>query len=194
MSIFSRKTSEFDKTFDEATKLSQSGRNSEAITMLNRAIQMQDARGEAFLVLGQLYDNLGQKEKAISTYKKGISAHPDFVDNYFDLAVSYGQDISTIRNNLMDYPIGHLAETIERSHEYLLKAAYLNDAESKKILAQQGIRISSKDDIIAELLKISDKRLSRRNYEEAKSIYSFILYFDKNNNLALQGLKQIGIQ
>ena len=192
MSLFSRKTSEFDRTFDEGTKLAQSGKNNEAIAMLSRAVEMEDSRGEAFLVLGQLYDNIGQKEKVIITYKKGIKAHPNFVDNYFDLAVIYGQQIPSIRKNLMNYPIGYLAETIERAHEFFLKAAYLGDSESKNILSQQGIKASKKDEFISELTKIADKRLSRKNYEEGKSIYSFILFFDKNNKIALQGLKQIG--
>ena len=82
MSLFSPEISNFDKIFDEATILAKIGKKSEAISLLNRAIEMKDSRGEAFLVLGKLHDDLNQKKKQL-IYKKGIKFSSKFCRQLF---------------------------------------------------------------------------------------------------------------
>jgi len=187
MDASSSNISDFDSVFSLGLKLYKMGQNNDAILALRRATELENSRGEAFVALGELYDKLGQTEKAILTYKKGIKAHPQFVDNYFDLAVLYGRQISTIRQNLMAYPIGYLAETQEKTHEYFLKAAYLNDAESKKILQKESITANTKEEIIFELIKIGNQRMDRKNFREARSIFSFVVQ-NRDDDQALKVL------
>ena len=47
--------SDFDYIFNKATQLANSGKFYEAISLLKGATLMKNSRGEAFLLLGQIY-------------------------------------------------------------------------------------------------------------------------------------------
>ena len=118
----------------------------------------------------------------MSTYKRGIKAHPNFVDNYFDLAVSYAEQVPLIRQNMFEYPLFHLADTIERSHEFFLKAACLGDSEARTILRREGISVNTKEDCVSELIKIGQKQFNRKNIAKAKLIFEFICFVDSTKS------------
>ena len=88
----------------------------------------------------------------------------------------------------MNYPNGYLGETIEKSHEFLLKAAYLGDSEAKNLLAKEGIKATTQQEFISELVNIGNKRLKRDNFEDAKSIFSFLSINGSNDYEAIKVL------
>lgn len=56
---------------------------------ITRATNANGARRDAWVLLGSIYDDLGDSAKAIETYSLGIGKYPDFSLLYFNLGATY---------------------------------------------------------------------------------------------------------
>ncbi|MBI4931909.1 MAG: PD40 domain-containing protein [Bacteroidetes bacterium] len=84
---YSTKSKKAIKYYEEATKF-YDGKNFEAATEdLKKAIKEDDSFIEAHMLLGYIYSDLNQNQKAIVEIKKALGINPDFYPgNYFSLA------------------------------------------------------------------------------------------------------------
>lgn len=69
--------------------LYSTGKGLDAIPYLEKAVQSTDIRYVTYELLGSIYDDNKQYDKAIDCYKKGIADNPKFERLHFNLGVSY---------------------------------------------------------------------------------------------------------
>jgi len=76
--------------YEIAYTLLSSKKTKEAIAYLNKIIEGKAPNaGSAYDMLGSIYDNEGNTDKAIETYKLGIKAQPQYQGLYYNLAITY---------------------------------------------------------------------------------------------------------
>jgi lipopolysaccharide biosynthesis regulator YciM len=72
-----------------AYSLAASGKQKEAIPYLEKLIKMEPKSGAAFDLLGNIYDDDNQADKAVDYYKKGITGDPEYQRLHYNLAITY---------------------------------------------------------------------------------------------------------
>ncbi len=68
--------------------LFSSGKGMEAVPYLEKLLKLDPKSGAAYDMLGSIYDDDKQADKAIEYYKKGIEVAPDYQRLHFNLAIS----------------------------------------------------------------------------------------------------------
>jgi tetratricopeptide (TPR) repeat protein len=65
------------------------GKGLDAIPFLEKITQSNDSKYETYDLLGSIYDDNNQPDKAIDCYQKGIADNPKFEHLHFNLGISY---------------------------------------------------------------------------------------------------------
>jgi tetratricopeptide (TPR) repeat protein len=65
------------------------GKGMEAVPFLEKIIQSNDSKYETYELLGSIYDDNKQTDKAIDYYKKGIAENPQYERLHFNIGISY---------------------------------------------------------------------------------------------------------
>jgi len=65
------------------------GKGKTAIPYLEKCIALDPAAAGAYDVLGSVYDDDGQMDKAIETYLRGIKINPDYQRLHYNIAITY---------------------------------------------------------------------------------------------------------
>src|SRR5581483_5898082 len=75
--------------FELAYTLYTVGKGNEAIPYCELILKSNESKYETYELLGSIYDDSNQPDKAIEAYKAGIKEKPDFERLHFNLAVTY---------------------------------------------------------------------------------------------------------
>ena len=145
------------------------GKQEEAITHYNRAIEIDPKYSAAYRGLASVYDSRNESKKALTTYKLAIQLKPDYWEGYKDLAIHY------LRQANYSMAIQQFREVLElvpnNSIAYSnLGAAYLYDGQNN--LARQMFEKSmalEKNPITAN--NLAYLYFSEGLYNEAASMY-----------------------
>jgi tetratricopeptide (TPR) repeat protein len=79
--------------FELGYTLFASGKVNDAIPFLEKVIASNSSlTAGAYDILGSIYDNSNQKDKAIEAYKAGIKANPQYQRLYYNIGISYSRD------------------------------------------------------------------------------------------------------
>jgi len=150
----------------------------DAIPYLNKIIEGNAPanKGGAYDMLGSIYDNQGQTDKAIEYYKRGIEAQPGYQSLYYNLAITYGRQGKN-----------------EEALPILAKALQLNPkhASSHRLyalinMAEPGNKICALLGYCNFLILEPTSQRSVKAYEDVKSILkSGITKADGVNNITL---------
>lgn len=65
------------------------GKGLDAIPHLEKVVQSSDSKYETYDLLGSIYDDNNQPDKAIDCYKKGIADNPKYERLHFNIGISY---------------------------------------------------------------------------------------------------------
>lgn len=79
----------YSANYETAYTLQAKGSPLEAIPYLEAAIKINPESGDAYNMIGNVYDDNKQPGKALDYYKKGIAAAPDYQRLYFNIAITY---------------------------------------------------------------------------------------------------------
>jgi len=78
--------------YEIAFTLMSTGANKDAIPYLERVTKTKNGTtASAYDMLGSIYDDLDEKEKAIANFKMGIEANPGNQGIYYNIAITYGR-------------------------------------------------------------------------------------------------------
>ena len=69
--------------------LYSSGKGKDAIPFLEKIVQSKDSKYETYDLLGSIYDDNNEGDKAIECYKNGIKDNPNYERLHFNLGISY---------------------------------------------------------------------------------------------------------
>jgi tetratricopeptide (TPR) repeat protein len=75
--------------YELAYSLAASGKQKDAIPYLEKLVKIEPKSGAAFDLLGNIYDDDNQADKAIDYYKKGIAGDPEYQRLHYNLAITY---------------------------------------------------------------------------------------------------------
>jgi predicted Zn-dependent protease len=83
--------------FGLAKEYEKAGMNAELIETLSRYIEVSDDEGNAFGMLARAYELAGEREKAKSTYQRGVLAamshgHPSMAEEYRTVLLTEYED------------------------------------------------------------------------------------------------------
>lgn len=123
---------------EELNHYLRSGKSAEAEKLLVQAIEADPGNHLLHYASGTIYEDLGQREKAISAYSKAIELKPDFWEGYYNLGALYNneakrlQDIANNEKDMKKYEAGNkLAEAeFQKALPNLEKALELAPADS----------------------------------------------------------------
>jgi len=94
--------------YEIAYSLLSTKKTKEAITYLNKLIDGKAPNAaSAYDMLGSMYDNEGNTDKAIETYKLGIKAYPEYQGLYYNLAITY------VRAGKNEEALQHAAKSLQ---------------------------------------------------------------------------------
>jgi len=77
----------------------QNGKFEEAENNLLLAIEKEPQNKQLYFSLGVVYDNLGDKEKAVKSYEDAISVDPEYFDAVYNLGAMYFNQAVEMNNN-----------------------------------------------------------------------------------------------
>ena len=143
-----------------------SGKDKEALELLNVAIQNDPSNPNLRFAQGTVYDKLNRKNDAADSYKKAIELKPDFFDAYYNLGAMYFNEAAEMANKANELKSNtEYAKAKEKfdakfkeSAPYLEKAHQLNPADMntmislKQLYARTGENVKY-DKIVAEMEK-----------------------------------------
>jgi tetratricopeptide (TPR) repeat protein len=157
---------------------------------IKKAINFEPQVEEAYINLGNAYDDLEDYENAILTFEKALEINPNNPDNYFNLGVIYNNYRKYISKNIFrpEFPINHFSNLEENSTACFLMATYLGDEKALKTTQDRQIDCSSKEKIIEKLLSLAEERREWGFYKSAKRIFNYVLFIDKTNKSAEEGI------
>lgn len=75
--------------YETGYTLFSSGKEKEAIPYLEKLLLIEPRAGGGYDMLGSIYDDANQPDKAIAYYKKGIEVNPDYQRLHFNIAITY---------------------------------------------------------------------------------------------------------
>jgi len=79
--------------FELSYTLFASGKGNEAVPYLEKVIASNSSlTAGAYDLLGSIYDNANERQKAIEAYKAGIKANPQYQRLYYNLGIAYSRD------------------------------------------------------------------------------------------------------
>jgi tetratricopeptide (TPR) repeat protein len=78
-----------DAYYETAYTFFSTGKEKEAIPYLEKLISLNSSSAQAYDMLGSIYDDMKQPDKAMEYYKLGIKADPNYQRLHFNLAIAY---------------------------------------------------------------------------------------------------------
>jgi tetratricopeptide (TPR) repeat protein len=75
--------------YEKAYTLFASGKGDDAIPILEKLIRLNPNSGGAFDMLGSIYDDKKQPDKAFAYYQQGLKADPQYQRLHFNIAIAY---------------------------------------------------------------------------------------------------------
>jgi tetratricopeptide (TPR) repeat protein len=135
---------------EEINLLLGQGKNEEALTKTEQAVQAEPDNYSLFYILAYLYDEVGENVKAEENYRKSLEINPEYFDANYNLAVLYfNRGVAHIREanqlSLEEYQrkgkeIRERAKVhLEASLPYLLKSHELKPDDSQVVEIIQTI-------------------------------------------------------
>lgn len=124
----------------------QSGNNDEALTNLDAAIVNDPKNAVLFFARGTVYENLKNKDKAVTDYGKAIELNPDYYDASFNLGAYYFNSGADKINESNKLPLN------ETKKYDALKAEAKKDFESAVPHIENAHRINPGDGATGEML------------------------------------------
>lgn len=97
---------EFDLIIEETNIHLASGNIVAAQENLEKAIQMDSTNPTIFFAVGTTYDQMGDKEKAISAYKNAVELKPDYFDANYNLGALFVNEAAAIIEEANKLPLG----------------------------------------------------------------------------------------
>ncbi|MEO7211690.1 tetratricopeptide repeat protein [Mucilaginibacter sp.] len=79
----------YNANYETAYTLQAKGKPLDAIPYLEAAIKINPESGDGYNMIGNIYDDNKQPDKALEYYKRGIAAAPDYQRLYYNIAVTY---------------------------------------------------------------------------------------------------------
>ena len=78
-----------DAYYETAYTLTSTGKEKDAIPYLEKVLLLEPTAAGAYNMLGNIYDDIGQPDKAVELYKKGMNVNPHYQRLPFNLAITY---------------------------------------------------------------------------------------------------------
>lgn len=186
--------SEYSLLNEKGIISAQNGNLKLAIKFFENAIKKNPQKEEAYNNLANAYDDLEDFEKAIDTLEKLISINDRNPDYYFNLGLFYknlgNQSKRKIFNYDLSEPIGSIGDNLDSAKANFIMAAYLGDTEALNLLKKDGFHLNSRDDLIAEFLRMARQKMSWGFIKSAIKIYNYLLVVDKHNKEAKDGIRK----
>jgi Flp pilus assembly protein TadD len=89
---------------EEVNYYLNSGKSKEALDPLNLAISKDDKNPELYFARANIYDKLGDNEKAKSDYQKTIDLKPVYFDAYYNMGAMYFNEAADLANKANNIP------------------------------------------------------------------------------------------
>ena len=102
-----------------------SGKTAEAMKYLSLAIEQDPQNATYYFAQGSLYDQLGEQEKSIESYKKAIQVNPDYYDAHYNLGALYynnGVKQTEIANKVPPNENARYEAEVKKADEWFAKA------------------------------------------------------------------------
>ena len=143
---------------------SVTGRNTEAVTELKRALELAPNSDEGYRRLGTVYLKSGQKAEAVKTLQQAVDANPYYWPNHYSLGTAY-------------YQFGDN----ERALKALQRAAELesNNATTWTTIGATQYRQSNWNESIAAFKKALELKPSELIYNNLGTSYFFLGRYDE---------------
>lgn len=150
---------------EEAQLYLETGNNDKLINSLKQAIASDSQNPNLYRVLGQTYENLGDVDNAILSYKQAIEIKPDFGDAIFNLGAIYVNRASILYTEANNLPFeetekyerikGEADADLHLALPYLEKSLELNPGDDVVIGALKEAYVNLK--MNDKLKELSDK-------------------------------------
>ena len=125
----------------------ETGQNEKLIGSLKEAIEADPTNENLYRVLGQTFENVGDKENAIVYYKKAIEINPDFGDAIFNLGAIYVNDASELYTEANNLPFEE-----QKKYDELKKQADDNLYKALPYL-ERSLELNPTDQVVISALK-----------------------------------------
>lgn len=93
---------EASDAYDKGAQLLREGRQRDAVTAFDKAIQLDPRSADAYLGRGIAYNEMGQNERALKDYDAALALNPQSVEIYFNRGNAYS-DLGQHERALKDY-------------------------------------------------------------------------------------------
>jgi len=175
--------SDYQRLLNTARRLSREGKTAEAMSYYMAAINLDPEKPIAYCFLGQLHEQLSDRDKARTAYEKALSINPRYIRALDRLSRIYADEgekkklfevLSILinispRNPEHQFNLGKLAMEIkdkERARSSLLKAAELEPGNEERLY--ETAKLFLNNDMLDESEKLFDilmaKSPKNRNY------------------------------
>lgn len=182
--------SPYQRLLNSAREVGREQKPAQAMAMYKAAIAMEPAKPVAYSFLGQLYEQMGQRDKARATYEKALSLNPRYIRALDGLSRIYSEDGS--KKKLL-YVLSVLINISPRS------------AENQFRLGQLAMEVGEKDRARGPLLKATELEpeneerifeaaklfLGAELLDEAEKLFDMLLAKSPKNQLYLNCCGQI---
>lgn len=125
----------------------ETGQNEKLIGSLKEAIEADPTNENLYRVLGQTFENVGDKENAIVYYKKAIEINPDFGDAIFNLGAIYVNDAAELYTEANNLPFEE-----QKKYDELKKQADDNLYKALPYL-ERSLELNPTDQVVISALK-----------------------------------------
>lgn len=132
---------------EQAQLYLETGQDQKLVASLQESISKDPENPNLYRVLGQTYENIGDVDNAVKSYKKALEIKPDFGDAIFNLGAIYVNQASEIYKEANDLPY----EETEKYTELKKEAdGYLNLALP---YLEESLVLNPNDEIVIGALK-----------------------------------------
>jgi len=125
----------------------ETGQNEKLIASLKEAIEADPTNENLYRVLGQTFENVGDKENAIMYYRKAIEINPDFGDAIFNLGAIYVNDAAELYTEANNLPFEE-----QKKYDELKKQADDNLYKALPYL-ERSLELNPTDQVVISALK-----------------------------------------
>lgn len=132
---------------EQAQLYLETGQDQKLVASLKESISEDPQNPNLYRVLGQTYENIGDVDNAVASYRKAIEIKPDFGDAIFNLGAIYVNQAAEIYKEANDLPFEETAKYEELKNE---ADAYLNLALP---YLEQSLALNPNDEIVIGALK-----------------------------------------
>lgn len=157
---FTTGQSKYYADYEEAERLMQSNKNSEAISIYKRLCKIEDEsqKSNAYVGLGSAYLGALDYEKAIESYKNSITLENKNTEAYVGLGTSYFR-LNDYNRAIKYYGLAKQIDSNNSDSYWGLAIAYdaINSADSAKINARRFIKLEPNSKYKSYLERILNK-------------------------------------